>query len=58
MFDLPPVTGRIPARSMGGLVKTVDKKFVLLALCEDRPGIVHAVAGFLAGRGCNILDSA
>jgi formyltetrahydrofolate deformylase len=25
--------------------------------CPDRPGIVHAVSGFLAERGCNILDS-
>jgi formyltetrahydrofolate deformylase len=25
--------------------------------CPDRPGIVHAVSGFLAERDCNILDS-
>ena len=26
--------------------------------CTDRPGIVAAVATFLAGEGCNILESA
>ena len=30
---------------------------VLVLSCPDRPGIVHAVSGFLAGRKCNILDS-
>lgn len=39
-------------------MEVVCKKFVLLLSCLDRPGIVHAVAGFLADRGCNILDSA
>ena len=29
----------------------------LLLSCPDRPGIVAAVAGFLAGRGANILQS-
>ena len=32
--------------------------FILTLSCPDRIGIVHAVSGFLAGRGCNILDSA
>jgi formyltetrahydrofolate deformylase len=31
--------------------------FVLILSCPDRPGIVHAVAGFLAERGGNILES-
>lgn len=30
---------------------------VLTLSCPDRPGIVHAVSGFLAERGCNIVDS-
>jgi formyltetrahydrofolate deformylase len=30
---------------------------VLTLSCPDRPGIVHAVSGFLAERDCNILDS-
>lgn len=31
---------------------------LLLTLsCPDRPGIVHAVSGALAGLGCNILDA-
>jgi formyltetrahydrofolate deformylase len=32
-------------------------ELVLTLSCPDRPGIVHAVSGFLAERGCNILDS-
>ncbi len=31
--------------------------FVLTLSCPDRLGIVHAVTGFLADHGCNILDS-
>lgn len=30
---------------------------VLILSCPDRPGIVHAVSGFLAERGGNILES-
>ena len=30
---------------------------MLTLSCPDRPGIVHAVSGFLAERQCNILDS-
>jgi formyltetrahydrofolate deformylase len=30
---------------------------VLTLSCPDRPGIVHAVSGFLAARDCNIVDS-
>lgn len=29
----------------------------LLISCEDRPGIVAAVSGFLAGKGANIVVS-
>jgi len=31
--------------------------FILTLSCPDRLGIVHAVTGFLAERGCNIVDS-
>jgi formyltetrahydrofolate deformylase len=33
------------------------EELVLTLSCPDRPGIVHAVSGFLAARDCNILDS-
>jgi formyltetrahydrofolate deformylase len=33
------------------------QELVLTLACPDRPGIVHAVSGFLAERDCNILDS-
>jgi formyltetrahydrofolate deformylase len=32
-------------------------EFVLILSCPDRPGIVHAVTGFLAERGANITES-
>ncbi|GAB3024961.1 formyltetrahydrofolate deformylase [Nocardioides flavus (ex Wang et al. 2016)] len=32
-------------------------EFVLTLSCPDRPGIVHAVAGFLVERGANIVES-
>ncbi len=31
--------------------------FVLILSCSDRPGIVHAVSGFLVSQGGNILES-
>jgi formyltetrahydrofolate deformylase len=31
--------------------------FVLILSCQDRPGIVHAVSGFLVQHGGNILES-
>ncbi len=31
--------------------------FVLILSCDDRPGIVHAVSGFLVSHGGNILES-
>ena len=33
------------------------ESFVLTLSCPDRLGIVHAVSGFLADHGCNIVDS-
>jgi formyltetrahydrofolate deformylase len=35
----------------------VAAELVLTLSCPDRPGIVHAVSGFLAERECNIIDS-
>ncbi|HEY0949935.1 formyltetrahydrofolate deformylase [Nocardioides sp.] len=32
-------------------------EFVLILSCPDRPGIVHAVTGFLVERGANITES-
>ena len=31
--------------------------FILILSCPDRPGIVHAVSGFLVDHGANILES-
>ena len=31
--------------------------FVLVLTCPDRPGIVHAVSGFLVAHGGNIIES-
>ena len=31
--------------------------FVLILSCPDRPGIVHAVSGFLVEHGGNIVES-
>jgi formyltetrahydrofolate deformylase len=31
--------------------------FVLILSCDDRPGIVHAVSGFLVSHGGNIIES-
>ena len=31
--------------------------FVLVLTCPDRPGVVHAVSGFLVGHGGNIIES-
>ncbi len=35
----------------------MSAEYVLTLSCPDRPGIVAAVAGLLAGRGCNITES-
>src|SRR5579875_1936361 len=32
-------------------------ELILTLSCPDRPGIVHAVTGILAGHGANILDA-
>ena len=36
---------------------TITHGFALTLSCEDRPGLVAAVAGFLAENRCNILES-
>ncbi len=35
----------------------MEKEYILTLSCEDKPGIVAAVSGFLAKNACNILDS-
>lgn len=37
--------------------KAANGDFILTLSCPDRPGIVHAVTGFLAQHNLNILDS-
>lgn len=37
---------------------TTEHSFILTLVCPDRPGIVHAVTGFLFERQANIVDSA
>ena len=36
---------------------TTPDSYVLVLSCPDRPGIVHAVSGFLVERGGNIVES-
>ncbi len=38
-------------------VESLMKKYTLTVTCPSTRGIVAAVAGFLAGKGCNITDS-
>ena len=35
----------------------MDQAYLLTIVCPDRPGIVHAVSGFLVERGGNIVES-
>ncbi|MFZ6774365.1 formyltetrahydrofolate deformylase [Undibacterium sp. SXout7W] len=37
---------------------TLRPEYILTLSCPDQRGIVHSVSGFLAGHGCNIIDSA
>ncbi|GLY27796.1 formyltetrahydrofolate deformylase [Kineosporia sp. NBRC 101731] len=41
----------------GGSAPADRRQYVLTLACEDRPGIVYAVASFLIQHGCNILQS-
>jgi formyltetrahydrofolate deformylase len=36
---------------------TSPAEYILTLSCPDRPGVVAAVSGLLAGRGCNIIES-
>lgn len=47
-------TGKTRAIAAG----VTKKHFILLINCDDRPGIVAAVAQYIAGQGGNILESA
>ena len=51
----PASTGPVNAVSPNASNPAGD--FVLVLDCPDRPGIVHAVSGFLLKRGGNILES-
>src|SRR6476620_7600612 len=42
-------SGHLPGHRAG--------QYVLTLVCPDRPGIVHAVSGFLVGHGGNIVES-
>lgn len=39
------------------MVKKAENEYILTLSCPDRPGIVHAVTGFLAQHDLNIVDS-
>jgi len=51
-------TGGALAEFQGMVSMSTEQGFILKLSCPDRPGIVHAVSGFLYERGGNILDSA
>ena len=65
-YEQPPLDEAIRAGD-GGVRRTTPQgarrlmgatcRFVLVLDCPDRPGIVHAVAGFLVEHGGNILES-
>jgi formyltetrahydrofolate deformylase len=50
MVHVTPPRPESPAGSSAG-------GYVLTLVCPDRPGIVHAVSGFLVGHGGNIVES-
>jgi formyltetrahydrofolate deformylase len=51
-------TGRKTSRETRTSAKMVNvDDFILTLSCPDRPGIVHAVTGFLAQHNLNIVDS-
>ncbi len=53
----PGATSAPTAFGTGGSAPADRKQYVLTLSCEDRPGIVYAVASFLIQHGCNILQS-
>ncbi len=49
----------LPTRTAAAdAVALAAPKFCLIVTCPSTRGIVAAIAGFLAGHGCNIADSA
>jgi formyltetrahydrofolate deformylase len=50
------VTERMTGR-VGGVASAPAGDFVLVLTCPDRPGVVHAVSGFLVAHGGNIIES-
>ena len=46
-----------PVSAQASVAAAPSGDFVLVLACPDRPGIVHAVSGFLVQRGGNILES-
>jgi len=50
------VTERVAER-VGGVASAPAGDFVLVLTCPDRPGVVHAVSGFLVAHGGNIIES-
>ena len=44
-------------KKKGTVKMAANEDFILTLSCPDRPGIVHAVTGFLAQNNLNILDS-
>jgi predicted amino acid-binding ACT domain protein len=46
-----------PRRSSTDSKMVNQNEFILTLSCPDRPGIVHAVTGFLAQHNLNIVDS-
>lgn len=50
------VTERVIER-VGGVASAPSGDFVLVLTCPDRPGVVHAVSGFLVAHGGNIIES-
>jgi len=47
----------VQASSTSVTAPEASGEFVLILSCPDRPGIVHAVSGFLVERGGNIVES-
>src|SRR5690349_8808957 len=42
---------------MAAMIARAQPEFVLTIVCDDRPGIVHAVTGLLVERSGNIVES-
>ncbi len=47
----------LPSSAQSNSATAPAGDFVLILSCSDRPGIVHAVSGFLVQQGGNILES-